>query len=128
MKFARLLLFALCLWQAGCGFFCYAIQNLAQAPLDAKDRCVMRQRFDDLAEVAWKKAHAKDPTPTCSIHYVRGFKDGYVGYLENGSPEPPGEPPWIYRTSHFETPEGIQAIHDWFAGYRHGAQVALASG
>jgi hypothetical protein len=128
MKPARLLLLAVCLWSSGCGFFCYSIQNLVEAPLDAKDECVMRQRFYDMAADAWKTVRLSDPNVPYSIHYVHGFKDGYAGYLDNGSPEPPGEPPWIYRTSHFETPEGIQAIHDWFAGYRHGAQVAQASG
>src|SRR5262249_18316611 len=95
---------------------------------DAKDRCVMRQRFYDMADDAWKQARADNPDLPCSIHYVHGFKDGYAGYLDDGSPEPPGEPPWIYRTSHFETPEGVEAIKDWFAGSRHGALVAMASG
>jgi hypothetical protein len=128
MKLERLLLFAVCLVQPGCGFFCYSIENLVEAPLNAKDECVIRQRFYDMADEAWKQARAADRSLSYSIHYVHGFKDGYAGYLDNGSPVPPAEPPWIYRTSHFETPEGIRAIHDWFAGYRHGAQVAQASG
>jgi hypothetical protein len=125
----RLFLLAVCLLQPGCDFFCYSIQNLVEAPLDAKDECVMRHRFYAMADDAWKQIRQDDPNLTCSIHYAHGFEEGFVAYLDhNGPPEPPGEPPWIYRTSHFETPEGVQTIHDWYAGFRHGAQVAQASG
>jgi hypothetical protein len=125
----RLFLVAVLLLQPGCGFFCYSIQNLIEAPVDAKDECVMHYRFSAMAEDAWKQVPCADPSLPYSRHYARGFKAGYVGYLEGGgSVEPPAEPPWIYRTSHFETPEGVEAINDWFAGYRHGALAAQASG
>jgi hypothetical protein len=123
-----LLLLAFCLSQPGCSFLIYSIQNLIEAPIDAKDRCVMHARFLAMADDTWNHVRKADPTIPYSGHYVRGFEDGFVGYLENGSVEPPAEPPWIYRTSHFETPEGVEAIHDWFAGYRHGALAAQSSG
>ena len=70
-----------------------------------------------------------NPDHPYSVDYRRGFVDGFADYLyAGGSGEPPVVPPWRYRKASYETPEGYAAIEDWFAGFRHGANVALASG
>jgi hypothetical protein len=130
MKIRGLLfLLAACAIQPGCSFVTYSVQNLVEGPLGAKDRCIMRHRFEALAEEAWQHFQEGDPAHPNAVHYKRGFVDGYVAYLDGAqSVEPPGEPPWIYRSSHFESPEGPEIIREWQAGYRQGASMARASG
>jgi hypothetical protein len=130
MKATRLrLLLALGLLQPGCSFFCYGLDNLVEEPIDARDDLLMECRFSRMAEEAWQKVVADDPSPQYSYHYACGFKSGFVDYLDaGGTGDPPAAPPWIYRTAAFETPEGQQDVRDWFAGFRHGAAAAKASG
>lgn len=40
----------------------------------------------------------------------------------------PAVPPESYRRKKYMTPEGMAAIEDWYAGFRHGAATAMASG
>jgi hypothetical protein len=40
----------------------------------------------------------------------------------------PSVPPNKYRRKHYMTPEGASAVEDWYAGFRHGAATAMASG
>src|SRR5262249_8215357 len=40
----------------------------------------------------------------------------------------PPVPPGRYRRKRYMTPEGCAAVEDWFAGFRHGAATAMASG
>jgi hypothetical protein len=95
------------------------------------------QRIDDLkelarnkklAEKAWaefEETHEED----FSEHYALGFKAGYADYLyAGGSGEPPPLPPRTYWRVEFETPEGQEAIHEWFTGFSSGAAVAAQSG
>ena len=37
-------------------------------------------------------------------------------------------PPERYQRKRYTNPEGMQAIEDWYAGFRHGASTAMASG
>jgi hypothetical protein len=130
MKATRIrFLLALCLLQPGCAFFHYAADNLVEAPVDARDEKVMDCRFSRLAEEAWQKLLAGDPSPLYSYHYGCGFRSGFVDYLDaGGTGEPPAAPPWIYRAAAFESPEGRRDLEDWFAGFRHGTAAAKASG
>ena len=51
-----------------------------------------------------------------------GFQDGFADFLyAGGNGEPPVVPPWYYRRTVYETPEGLASTEEWFAGYRHGA-------
>lgn len=43
-------------------------------------------------------------------------------------PSCPAVPPEHYRRKKYMTPEGVAAIEDWYAGFRHGAATAMASG
>jgi hypothetical protein len=40
----------------------------------------------------------------------------------------PAVPPPKYRRKRFMTPEGYAAVEDWYAGFKHGASTAMASG
>jgi hypothetical protein len=40
----------------------------------------------------------------------------------------PAVPPEKYRRKKYMTPEGVAAIEDWYAGFKHGAATAMASG
>lgn len=78
---------------------------------------------------AWRDVQQCNEGQPFSRDYAIGFKDGYTDYLDaGGNGEPPPLPPRTYWTEHYETPEGHQAIQDWFAGFRHGAAVARQSG
>jgi hypothetical protein len=81
------------------------------------------------AEQAWKHVLENHPEAPDSEDYAEGFKDGYVNCFYRGANgEPPRLPPQRYRQASYRTPEGKQAIEDWFAGYRNGAWVARESG
>jgi hypothetical protein len=113
----------------GCSFFCYSIQNLVESPAKAIDDCLARHRFAAMARDAWRHTREADPDQYYSDDYATGFIDGYVDFLDaGGTGEPPAAPPDRYLHSHYETPAGQQAILDWFAGFRHGAAAARASG
>jgi hypothetical protein len=130
MNVRRLLcLLALCAAPSGCSFLPYAIHNLVEAPCDVIDRGCLRRRFHQQAREAWKELTRSDPSHAYSRSYACGFEEGFVEFLDgDGTGEPPAAPPWGYRTPRYLTPEGRQEVDDWFAGFRHGAAVARASG
>ncbi|MBY0524781.1 MAG: hypothetical protein K2R98_15355 [Gemmataceae bacterium] len=134
---ATFLLLTLCALAPGCqlpigsGFeiFRYSTRNLVEAPLYAGGDCVERMRDRKLAKAAWEAIVQSHPDQLYTVHYVRGFEDGYTDYLyAGGNGEPPVVPPFEYRKVSYETPEGVQAIEDWFAGFRRGTAAARASG
>lgn len=107
----------------------YASRNLVEAPIDARDDCLERERERHLGEQVWADLGKAHPEQPYSVHYGRGFVDGFADFLyAGGNGEPPVMPPWRYRRASYETPEGTQAVEDWFAGWRHGARMAQASG
>ncbi len=59
---------------------------------------------------------------------MRGFKAGFAAHLFDGSTAPPPVPPAHYRHFSYQTPDGYLAIEQWFAGYRHGVDAAVATG
>jgi hypothetical protein len=130
MKVRRLLcLLALTVAPSGCTWIPYAVENLVEAPCDMVDRWCLCWRFHRQANDAWAQIEKADPTHAYSPHYVRGFKEGFVDFLESdGTGEPPAAPPWAFRKSQYMTPEGRQEVEDWFAGFRHGTAAARASG
>lgn len=81
------------------------------------------------ADRAWREQCSSDPEQCLSQAYVAGFKDGFVDYVYGGgSGEPPPVPPRPFWNVEERNPRGHLAATDWFAGYRHGAQVAREEG
>lgn len=86
-------------------------------------------RFRRWAYQEWAEIAATDPTGAYSLHYQRGFIEGFVDYAcAGGTGDPPPLPPRRYWSSYYQTPEGHAAMQDWFAGFRHGSSVAQAKG
>jgi hypothetical protein len=129
----RGILLVLAVWVAAAGcsnsdFLAISFQNLTLLPIQAGDEVRMKCRNRQRAEEAWqlismgaKKEYSPD--------YAAGFKAGYADYLNiGGNGDPPAVPPFCYRTVHYQTPEGIEAINQWYEGWKHGALMAKASG
>jgi hypothetical protein len=116
---------------AGCTVYDKAIHNLVIDPAHYDrytDLFGEKIRDKCLANEAWNEIIARDGD-VYSRHYYRGFEEGFTDYLkEGGSGEPPPLPPRNYWRLYYQNAEGHQAIQDWFAGFRHGADVARASG
>jgi len=122
-------LLALCMATAGCQLASNGVHNLAyEAKLaagDAAEHC----RYEKLAATYWAKVENCSSGRNYSHDYARGFKDGFVDFVEyGGTGQPPDVPPKHYWGAHYRTPEGYRAIEDWYAGFRHGATAAHESG
>jgi hypothetical protein len=119
----------LCTLGAGCDICKYSKRNLLEAPVDVRDNVLINCRDHQLAEAAWEEVQHTEPAHAYSVHYARGFKDGFADYVyAGGAATAPVMPPRRYRKAVYETPEGHQAIEDWFAGFHRGALAAQASG
>ncbi len=70
------------------------------------------------AHLAWIAA---DGEIEGSRDYRKGWKAGYFDVLTGGAGQPPAAPPNRYWDAKYQTPEGMQAIEDWYLGYQHGA-------
>jgi hypothetical protein len=119
----------LCAGGAGCSPFLQdGVRNVTEAPVRKCDDIKLCWRARHLAAAAWAQVRRSAPK-TFSADYAEGFKDGYADYvIAGGNGEPPGVPPFRYRLTPYASPAGHQAIEDWYAGFRHGAAVARASG
>jgi len=120
----------LALLNSGCScFMTYAVENLTHYPLDEVDEFAEHQRNTVLGHAAWRQIEEACPGQPSSHDYKKGFIKGYADYLYyGGKGDPPAFPPWHYQTIHTQTPQGYLKAEDWFAGWRHGAEVAQQSG
>jgi hypothetical protein len=110
-------------------FFLNSYRNLIEAQIQAEDNIRMFCRNHCLAQQAWDRVRSTESDHNYSVDHGRGFRAGYADYLDaGGNGEPPAVPPFRYRLSPYQTPQGYQAIEDWYAGFRHGAAVAQGSG
>jgi hypothetical protein len=115
--------------EGGWGVYANSFRNLGEGAVYGPNEVVIACRNRKLADRAWEQTRKRFPEAKPSSDYACGFKAGYADYLDaGGTGEPPGVPPACYRLECYETPEGQQAIQDWFAGFRHGAAEARASG
>ena len=119
-------LFALC---QGCNLAVNFSRDVISEVERASHECLEKVRDQRLAALAWNEVQESAHKGVYSADYGRGFKDGYADYLyAGGTGEPPLLPPRRYWGVGYETPDGVQAIQDWFAGYRHGAAEAEQGG
>ena len=122
----------LCILSQGCGPIPLATRTLVIEPIHycfTTDNILEMHRNSKLAEESWETITNAAPGHKYSPDYADGFKEGFADYLyAGGTGEPPPLPPRRYFRSNYETPQGHQAIEDWFDGYRHGAAMAQQSG
>jgi hypothetical protein len=124
-----LLIVLLGLLNSGCFLIHEATSVLASRTFGSLEECAERCRNHRWAEKAWKDFCQRAGKASFSDDFARGFKEGFAEYLyEGGTGEPPPLPPRCYRKLCYQTPEGYQAIQDWFLGYRLGAVVACDGG
>jgi hypothetical protein len=114
---------------SGCALVEDSCRNLCQAVCRPFETHMEVSRNRLWAENAWGHACSSNGQMGFSEDYAQGFKDGYAEYLYRGGDcEPPLLPPKHYRRVQYQTPEGYQAVENWFAGYRHGAMTARDTG
>lgn len=93
-----------------------------------KDRCQSRTLYRSWAADAWQE-HCTDGCARQTSDYVIGFQDGFVEYCYfGGTTEPPPVPPRPYWNPLNRSSPLSEDAEEWFAGYRHGAQVARDGG
>jgi hypothetical protein len=81
------------------------------------------------ADEAWEAACRSCPALAADEDHAAGFRCGFMEQAWRGGPcEPPPLPPTKYRAVRYQSPAGYRAIEAWFAGYRHGAEVAQQGG
>jgi hypothetical protein len=121
----------ICTLGPGCGPTYNTTRTLIVEPFlycDSADKVVEWTRDEKLAKDAWEKVGASTGQ-AYSKDYERGFKFGFADYLyAGGSGLPPPMPPRRYWKPKYESAAGYQAVDEWYAGYRHGAAVAMESG
>jgi hypothetical protein len=87
-----------------------------------------RMRNYALARRVWSEV-SEDRPEAYSKHYAKGFVSGFTDYMfRGGTGSPPLIPPRAYWQMGYETPGGKQAIHDWYAGFQHGAEECKLRG
>lgn len=122
--------FLVCPLVVGCGgLFRNGTRNLVNEAKLVRDERYEHIRSACLAHEAWEKVRAECPRRHYSSDYAAGFKAGFIDYLyAGGCGDPPALPPKHYRHFHGESAQGTQALQDWYAGFRHGAEAAKESG
>lgn len=77
------------------------------------------------AKEVWQTICDSEPEQTYSKDYGEGFRAGFADYLKEGGPTIPRSlPPYRYWLVCNQTPEGVAAVDDWYAGYQRGARLA----
>jgi len=122
-------LIAFCILSPGCALFEDATHNAWFGVTSQVGAHREKHRNRQWAEQAWQAACMTLDGELRNGDYADGFKDGYAEYLfRGGDGEPPLVAPAHYRHYRYQTSQGYQAVEHWFAGYRHGASAARASG
>jgi hypothetical protein len=127
---AAILVLVLLPLSSGCaGLFRTGTRNLIYEANLVKDSEIEKHYFAHLADQAWANVQGNCPQQNHSPDYACGFKDGFVDYLyAGGNGEPPALVPKRYLHFREQKARGSQGLLDWYAGFRHGASVAHASG
>lgn len=118
-----------CLCNTGCSMYAAIAKNSVEVPTIVTDECLIEQRSKVQACAAWREVVAKSGDEHFSAAYQDGFTEGYADYLiHGGKGEPPPVPPYRYLLIHDQNPQGREKQEQWFAGWRHGAALAIRSG
>ena len=113
----------------GCELSQNCTHNVIHETHSFVSNCVFQSRSEKLATQVWSQVAHASPGQIFSEDYVRGFKVGFVDYLDAGDPcEPPAVLPQRYQGIRYESPDGRAAIAAWIAGFRRGAQEARVGG
>ncbi len=132
MMRARLATWAIALGvlgNSGCGLVANATHTVTSRVEDAVNEVREKHRNSIWAKQAWDNVCAGTPGQPFSEDHERGFKAGFVEYVTyGGTGAPPPLPPKKYHSLKYQTPQGYQAIEDWFAGYRLGVGAAKEGG
>lgn len=126
-----MIMLAVCLAASGCGVIENAAHTLVVQPLNYcahKDKYASHHRHREMADEAWESIETGATACTYSFDYELGFKDGYADFLDAGPGNTPALPPRRYWKGKYQNPAGHQSILDWYAGFRHGTNVAAESG
>jgi hypothetical protein len=77
------------------------------------------------AKEVWATICSSEPGQQYSKDYAEGFMAGFATYLKEGGPTIPRSlPPYRYWLVCNQTPEGVAAVEDWYAGFQRGTEVA----
>ncbi|MGL4423352.1 MAG: hypothetical protein ACRCZF_22025 [Gemmataceae bacterium] len=114
---------------AGCTLAKTATHNLVHEPKEVIEEKKLDHRLRSEARRTLKEIAHKHPRKVFSDEFRDGFEDGFADYLDSGGPcLPPPLPPVKYRSLHYLNPEGHARIKDYFAGFKYGVDVAVATG
>jgi hypothetical protein len=117
---------------SGCSIIEYSTRNLLVDPIcycERTSRFVSHAEALVMADEIFDELELDCSEQGFSEDYRKGFKAGFADYvLFGGTGDPPVVPPRHYWQNHYQTPEGYQAIQDWYAGFRHGSLVAMEGG
>jgi hypothetical protein len=129
MKFeSKLLGLLLLLGSGGCSYIPQMAVNTFSAPVDKMNEYMFLCKLHRLARAALAKVEGDDGKKYCDA-YEEGFVKGFVDYVDrNGGGVPPAIPPYNLQRAALHNLEKHNDMEEWFAGFRHGAQVGKASG
>ena len=124
-----MLVLTCCGWLTGCGIVTTATHNILTEVRQHEEDDAERKRERELADQTWAQWQSCHPEHADSEAFSEGFRAGFADFLyAGGTGEPPTLPPQKYWKIGYESPEGHQAMEEWFAGFRTGAAEARRSG
>jgi hypothetical protein len=115
---------------AGCNIAHYAARNIVNEPHVVWTQHAIAHDLRKSARSAWEEVKGQCPEYAASAEYRDGFVDGYVDYLDRGGEGTlPAVPPAKYtRHKKYFTETGQCLVKVYFLGFKHGQEVAIASG
>jgi hypothetical protein len=120
------------LWPAaaGCNIAHNAARNFINEPHVVWTQHALKHELKSSAKAAWETARFDCPEHADSDAFRDGFIDGYVDYLDRGgNGSLPAVPPAKYtRHKEYFTENGQCLVKEYFLGFKHGQEVAIATG
>jgi hypothetical protein len=124
-----------CLLAPGCSFSRNIRNNSINEIHYVHNEAVIKRRANRYARQAWD-AMVGRYGDCFSGAYEDGFIAGFVDYLVYGgcvsgcgeNPAAPAVPPPHYTQAKYMNPEGLREVEEWYMGFRHGSNTAMASG